>query len=678
MGDPQNNPGYRLPLTLAPALQSGWNSVRLDPAVRRSLASYAAGPDDSLWAAGEQIGRYSFETGDFEPVFPVAALSLAPVSASECWAVAYGGGETSVVRASTQAGIETLPDLPDDDLPQQVTAGADETVFVFSFDRCWYGLQADRKGWSRIDAPGIEIQTIAAGSGDSVWLLGRQGHSCVLWQRDAATGNWTVVFESLPDDGDHALSAGLDGSVWLISRTGTATTILLFENDEWSPVELTASVRPRFDHRIVAGSAHRLFATVATPLGDEIQAFSVGVADRPATPWPDQSADERAAYEHISRQLGIVGGAGLRGEYDNRNQPFDSWRVDIHRMACPADIPAAAWEATVTLLLDELESVVAVNNLFRNLHALNTEIGIVNADILPGVERVVGLTHESPADERATIELVVGAMFQAALGLLYRQLPPPYHAVASILSAGIFAAIADTTRGDGADPNAVLKLRYANLTCEVADLYLRGNDANERMQSAILRDSGRLALAGHAIRSGLWPWPSRQTRDIAQVTAAAFERYFYRSLVPAKWQIVVWRDWWVNNTTRGPFPLRIEAPRHAALWECRGDPLGHQMCDVWICNALGAGIAAGESLAPHPDAALMAFLFETLEEDRDAFFKGMEGWSLTAVTGEPASARIAPPDLSSRMRSAAPETEDATPGAAAARFLHSVSRRGGA
>jgi hypothetical protein len=148
MAAPDFPDGYRLALSDGPTLRSGWNSVLLPSAVRRSIATYAAGPDDSLWAAADRIGRYSFTTAAFEPVFDVAALSIAPVSTMACWAVAYDGGATSIVHASTDSGIETLPELPDDDLPQHVTAGADGTVYLFSFDHHWYALQADRQGGS--------------------------------------------------------------------------------------------------------------------------------------------------------------------------------------------------------------------------------------------------------------------------------------------------------------------------------------------------------------------------------------------------------------------------------------------------------------------------------------------------------------------------------------------------
>lgn len=631
---------YRFPLSPGPALGSGWKTVLVTPESRAEVSYLAADPGDGLWTAGLAIRKYSFATRSFEIIFDLRTLTIAPVSATMCWAVAFDTEETYVVRASEEDGIERMPPLPRDEFPYIITAAPDGTVWVRAIGKAVFLLQPDGAGWEEIAMDGIDVETISAASRNSVWLLGRKGKQTAIWRYDPERKGWIVCL-SLPGDHKYGLVACADETVWLVCIKAGVSTVSQLVDGSWIPIVEDTGMSLDMQGRLAAGSANRLYTkSRVRDLFGEFVAYSVGVPERFATPWPFQTQEEQAAYEHISRQLGIVGLAGVRGEYDNRNQPFDSWRVDIHRMERPPEIAEAGWDATVDLLLDELESVIAVNNLFRNLRDLNTQIAVVNATILPGVEETVGLSHESPVDEQRWIELAYGAMFNGALRAIYGALPPPYNTVAGIVSAGIFAAIGDCTHSEGSDPDAKLKLKFSELTRETAELFLRSNEANDRAQHRILKDCGRLNLAGKAIRSGIWSWPTQQSTEIARLTSAAFELCFYKSLVPARWQVVWWKKWWVNNTLQPPYPIRIKAPKHAALWECQGDPMQHMLCDVWVCNGLGAGTHAANSLEPFPSEALMNYLFNELKANREDFFRVEDGWSLCSIQGAPSTSTL--------------------------------------
>ena len=157
-----------------------------------------------------------------------------------------------------------------------------------------------------------------------------------------------------------------------------------------------------------------------------------GLMDQPAETWPSMSADELSAYTAISNFCSITDPAGFRSAYANLNESLDDLALRLTMMTCPTGIDATAFATVQTQLQAELSYAENVRNLFTNLSALNTDLGLQQTQTYAEVVQMVGLPAQPSSQPSSPVEVIFGMLVSKLLTKAISIAPAPAQSVISL------------------------------------------------------------------------------------------------------------------------------------------------------------------------------------------------------------------------------------------------------
>ena len=177
-------------------------------------ASVSAGPDGNVWAIGfgGALYQYSQSGGEWQVVDGVPSLSSCPVGvASSLWAV--DSSDLNIV-SNASGSWQTIGMLPNGDMPSQLAAGSDGSVWACGNSGNLY--QYVNSQWQQMQGVS-KLGGIAAVNANNLWGIVVSGVTASLMQY--ANGTWQQVQEAptLQLSSVPALAAGADGTVWCLN-----------------------------------------------------------------------------------------------------------------------------------------------------------------------------------------------------------------------------------------------------------------------------------------------------------------------------------------------------------------------------------------------------------------------------------------------------------------------------
>ena len=629
------------PHTPGPSLDSGWNTVR----GRHSFAErilwlrarcLSAAPDDTLFFGTEGFGVWVHNAAqqqpDYEQVAKLGGVvhSLAAISKRIAWAVYQEGAAVSIRKFEMGGASETAPVLPDARQPLAVAAAFDGTVWALSKDGFVFALSADRREWKPVDKGEYQIERIAVGSAKNIRALAKKGVNsyCLTYMPDQswkADSKWNLG--AVP-----WLAACADGSAW--ARRDNRFFVARDAETGWREVPGMAG-RPETQMELnAAGSGLCCFTRHPKDGMTQFGCYKRGILSLEPRSWPAQTTTEAAAYRAIGAKLGIRAEGGLRAQYGNVLAPFENYHATLNGLDCPEGIDQAAWNMVKPQILNELTYVSTAHKLFANMSTVTNSIGILNTGIPPAAALLVGLKIDEPKDRELPVGTYVYSMWRTALDVMLGLVPFPYNMVTSLLNTAAFLAIDELTGVPErpTDPNYAFPIRFGELTETMRKLYLAAVDKNAFILRSIVQDWGRLDVAGDAIASGIWQWNPEYNGRMVDATSRSFEIYFYRSLMMAKWQILV-MEYIVPANAGKPDWVR-SIPEHVIMQD--GDPVpwhreGHDYL-IWkfrICNLRGNKELPPNDAGPFPTKPLFDKLNRELNQSTVDILFGKNGWNLT-------------------------------------------------
>jgi len=635
------NAGWPL-LTPGFNLTTGWQTVPLLMAeLGGALQAISASSDDMLWFGTESGGLWTYASNEGLLGWNTLSDGVVNALATPAPGVAYaatspqwtGSGGPFTITAFQNGQITSLGALPNGDQPEQLAAGPDGTFWVLSQSGTVYSWTGS--AWTTIDSAGFGIQQIAISSAQAISAIGTNAAGAAdILQYDANTG-WQVD-TTFPASGASWISACADGSVWVIA--GSAFYLNTGQGWYQPPVAVPT---PDMLFGFTASSASRcylLFTDGAAADLVSVLCLSLGVVDRQPLSWPVMTTEEQDVYNAISWYLTTAPNSDIRSLYNDAtgnfsdmyskldNATWDGFRRWYESQGGSPPLHEPAWNVMQPQIENELQYVQNVFTLNGQIKGLNNQIQIVNNDVMPGVWGMVGLTAPSGNDGPSTIDLVLSAVFQAALWGIATMFTGGAAFAASAV-ASLAGSVISGMQGNGNQPDTgnALTIQYSDLTTTMASLYSSTASLADTTATTTVQDWGMLRAVGSAIQTGAWRWPLTESDTLATATNTAFNLYFYKFLMPAKWQIV-----YTPYADYIQYPWTI-TPGYLTWTEPNGYELGMPVENVWFCNGLGAGVDLNGSLEPFPDQQLLTTIFAFDINPAD-FFTGQNGWTLQQVT----------------------------------------------
>ncbi len=625
-----------------PSLDSAWYLVKgRNVFAERTLwlrtLSLSAAPDDTLWFGTDGFGVHMYSAAQEKPDYVQiakpsegAAVSLAAISARVAWAVLRQGQTTRIARLEAGQSPENVPPLPGAKPPHSVAAASDGTVWALSTDGSVFALSEDRRAWKAVETAPYTITRIAIGSATNIRALSAGSHASLCLNYTHGKG-----WEREPQGSLTAptwLAACRDGSAW--AREGNRFFVSESIASGWREVKgMTANPEPLAELN-AAGSALCCYTRHPKAALMLFGAYKRGVLSLEPRSWPAQSDKELAAYRAIGAKLGITIEGGIRAQYPSTLAPFESFHATLTSLDRPPDIEEAAWKTVKAQILNELTYVSAAHRLFASMSRLTNSLGIVNAAIPPVAGLLVGLDLNLPEHQNTPVPTYVYSMWRTVLDVMLGLVPFPYNMATSLLNTAVFMAIDELTqeRERPENPNYSFPIRFADLGKRMNSLYLSAVARNGNILTSIVRDWGKLRVVGEAIVGGVWQWNPQYDDRLVQAAAHNFEVWFYRSLVAARWQVLITE--YVMPARGGRPEWVAQVPGYLIAQDGAPTPWhrsGHDYL-IWkyrICNSLGnrSYPPPVERIGPFPTQPLFAKLAALGQSAFDVLF-GQNGWNL--------------------------------------------------
>jgi hypothetical protein len=665
-------------LRIAPVLNLGTNWAPIDTSGGPALDGtnlVAAGADGSVWVTGPNGQRdqlyvlpaAGYTGGDPAdrpgwralPKLPFQILWPSAVTEDLIYAVANGalyridgaGNATAVATPPEVAGRLT-----------QVAAALDGTLMAMAPDAVVLQLPGEA-GLTIVPPPPPVFRehvvplvpfAIAAGSKDSIYSVYKYFE--MPFHFEYSGGQWTRIQQDLGVD-PRWYSATSDGALWAWGFHHAAvrspitgqwqvvdTTIV---RDAGGVVTTTPVDAPEAIGVGAAISQDRLVVSLSPNAAgaNTVQVLSLGIADRAAVPTLPTDPLDLSFYNAISTYLGTTGPGGIRGVYDTTSSAnLAEYFSKLSGMPAPSNVtPAnrAQWVALQTQILDELQYAPAVINLFTTISTINADIRINNGNNLQGIVPLIGAGQDIPGD--SAVALYIFDAIEAAIAGIVSALSGPTAVIGSILASAFGSAVSLATGDASPDSNTALDIQYHQLTDTLRAFYKSVDDINSAYETAILTDWGRLSALGPLLLGPdpVWAPPTGSESEVANKTEDPFIRFFYRSLMPAKWQLVdipkYTYSWdamcYICAPAYAPYP-----PSYAMVAQKLGVVPGtHGECSIMsfqFMNELGASPDPfSDRDGPYPTQALMQALYTAFGITKESLLSGGGDLGLKVVNG---------------------------------------------
>ena len=592
-----------------------------------NVNSAGAASDDSIWLSLESgLVVYQPATGTLSQVSSLSFESLSPVSANLVWGITGGDGTNpgQILQVTSDGASTATPALPGGDTASQVSAASDGTSWVLGGSGALYAYSVSTKSWTAVPTDGYTFKAIGVGSATNIWAVGSAsgGAAAVLYYSQA--DGWRVD-TSITVTNPSAAQGTADGAAWVVGDNvlqvkPTGGTWYLAPGQKIGVVPIVFSA-------VSANRAYMLNPT-GVDLGLDLQHLVIGLVDQQAVSFPTFTPSQQEAYETLSRSLGVASG-DLRSEYadelDATSRLSDWFTTLTVETSPPAGISQGDWDVVRTEILSEIMDVQAVNSLFTQLHDLNASIEANSALILPAIVSNVQISDSVKTSD--TANLVLTALAEAAVAGIAAALPGAGAIIGSLIGSGFASAIGDIEMTNPPNSNNAIPIAYGNLASTMLAFFDATDTNNDRYQTLIVNDYGRLSAVGSAINSNLWDWPDGTTDTTASYTTNAFEVYYYQTLMPVQWQIVF--------TLFGDYiqyPPDIAVPSYDQVTMADGYIDGWPAEKIWFMNQVGASYDLNDSnLGPFPDPALLNDLTSVGINLNDVYM-GTNGWTLNQIT----------------------------------------------
>lgn len=598
----------------------------------------SAGADDVLWiAAGETLSTYGLNSGVLTRVYSSASTleaqltSVAALDATEAYAVASGLPNILHVTVTGGTGTATsLPALPGGDLPAQVAASPDGTVWVLAQSGNLYSYASASQSWAPIATGGNALARISLGSAANAWALTAAG---VPLQYTASNGFQPDPFFS--GTATTAIQATSDGSVWADAKgylfLKPSYGAWKFAPTAAQPTDLTPLTGlgiPTF----AAGSMNRAYLLGTTSASDpysnlQIDLINFGVVDRQPIPFPSYQGDELAAYKALSLAATVNFNDDIRSLYNQMGEPWSAFLSNLNGVEKPPpSYNPTAWGIVWQELHTELTELSAVYKRLTSIQATNAEIKSLSDGELQSVGQTAGLiVNNTPSN--SIIEVVLTDLFEGVLGSISSTgIAAGYATLAAILAAGADDAIAAFQAGHNVGPNDAVPIEFSQLQTQLDKTYKATIDAINSDLASIATDRGQLAAVAGKILSNAWPDPD--TSDIVTPVTFAYDVYFYQSLMGSEWQVehLSWGDY-----TQYPISQIIpRVPTWAYAQYPRGYEDGMPVEDVYLINQLNSTTDWNSPEiqdGPFPSSALIAGVLGLGQATTDDFWQGQGNWT---------------------------------------------------
>ncbi|WP_152052475.1 LEPR-XLL domain-containing protein [Tautonia marina] len=617
--------GY--PFTPEFSLLTNWNPIAPGGVDLFSLASFGASPDGNYWVGTIASGLFAYDpvTMISTSVWSGAANSIAPISNTEAWLIGsdqWQEGPLFIASITSSGTLSTVADLPGGDSPSQIGASADGIVWVLGGSGTAYSYQEASDSWSVIPNNGFSIKQLGIGSASNIWAIGSDAQGSAVLLSWSSGGGWAVDSEfsgTTPTE----VSAAADGSVWVV-----ADSVLFLRPPGGSWAAVTKQTPPGMFFGIAANDRNRVLASFDS--AQVLQVLSFGLLDRPATPFPEVTDQWDAGYAAINAGLGIVAPGGVRALYNDAIATLSGYLNKIEstlpgqEIPRPPDVSPTNWDAIKSQLINELNDVMGVNNLYTQLTTLNSDIGTVTNDRLVAAGTLVALTQSEQQNDTASLAIV--GVFEAALAAMAAAFSGGAAIGAAAIASGIDNLIGDLTNQPNPGPDTKLEETYAALLTTLGNLFTDNVKTFAQQQTTIVGDYGMLSTLGTAISSGLWDWEDVTTSAIEQATSNSYDLFFYQTLMPIKWQIVYMEDYicdlYVCNQLKPPtydlYEVVLQQSNTSLL------------ADVWFVNQIGASTNPFDNPGPYPTEELLTAIWN-LGVSQSDFYNAQNGWDLKIV-----------------------------------------------
>jgi hypothetical protein len=509
-----------------------------------------------------------------------------------------------------------LPDQPSPFVPYAVAAGSAASVYgIFSVDagnELYFFYSFDDGAWTRLESPVRDPLSYSATSDGALWAWDSD-HVSV---RSPVTGEWQLVNSTIVSDGNGVV---------------TSTPVV-------APGAMGVGAAISQDRLVVALGPDAAGANT-------VQVLTLGVADRLAAPILPVDPQEAAFYNDISTYLGTTGPGGIRGLYDTASSTtLGEFYAHLLDMPTPASVNPSnreRWDAIYNQVLNELVYAPAVQNLFDSLGKINSDIGTKNATNLPAIVTLISASEPIPAASK--LGLYLFDVIEAMLAGIVKGLTGSAGVIGSIMASAFNSAVSLATGQPNPDSNTALDIDYNQLVNTLDALYNSVDKTNLAYETAILTDWARLSALGPLLVGSdpIWAPPIGSESTLADAAEPAFEQFFYRVLLPAKWQLVSIPSYTfaVNVMWGGCVPSSSTTfvPSYAIESQQIGSNPNNSSCPImsyYFMNQVKANPDPfSGSDGPYPTQALLQQLYETFGVTKQTLLTGGGGLNLQVVPG---------------------------------------------
>ncbi len=607
---------------LAPqfSLGTGWNTdISIDVL---EVNSIGASPQGKFWFAVESSGLriYDPSSRESQAVGSGYVSSVAPVSETEAWLIgspSRSSGPIYVAKLKSDGTMIKTAELPGGDIPRQITASPDGTVWVLAQSGTVYAYESATNAWSTIASDGFAIDQISVGSATNIWGVGQSQGNTVVLHWTSGTG-WSVD-PNFVGASSAIVSATADGFVWAVATVPTGGQLVFLKH----PVQGWAVVPNQTPpDKILLLSANDRNRMLAYSESDAFGILSIGLVDRPKVAWPEPTSQWALGYDAINAYFGLTM-TTMRDDYVNSTAPLNDWlsKLSGTDIPMPAGMDPANWTVIKNQLIGEINDVMEVNTFFKQLNDINTAIDQVNTQTLGIVEDNVSLTNDQ--QNGSILELLLVGMFDAAVAGIVTIFTGGGATVAAIVGSGITTGIADVTQESSPGPDTVLKQTYAELQNTVLQIFVKSGALYAKQWDIVNADYGMLSTMGKALRTGLWSIEDGEAQTYAAAMKPAFELYYYQTLMAVKYQVVYMHDY-ICDMYSCP---SIRTPDYVTYVQQLDGP---DLDDVWYVNELGGDTNPFRDAGPYPTKELMQIL-SGIGGSLGVIVTSQKGWSLKTV-----------------------------------------------
>ncbi|WZP00423.1 DUF4214 domain-containing protein [Isosphaeraceae bacterium EP7] len=609
---------------IAPGFDLASRTQELDVPVSFTnvVRTLGVGSDDVPWYGTDSgLSTFDVNSATLTPKWTGGPVdSIAAIGANEAYAVVERVRPLPSILHVLNGATSYLPNLPGSDIPTQVAAGPDGTVWALGQSGGIYAYSAVGQAWTSISTDGYAIKSISVGSADNIWALTASGAGL---QYSSATGFQPDSF--LKSD-VLAIQATFDGAVWAVAGVGTSNYV--FMKPSFGVWKLAPAQPPQSDLAyFAAGSMNRAFETGldVSKAGASLPTYliTIGVADRQPMPFPAYTGSYQTAYLELSQAAKVTLAAGVRGLYNQPGQDWAGLQSDIQNAVVPANVPADIWTSVQSELATELLYVGEVYGRLTLMQTLYTEIQTVNNGALAAAAKIVQLTDED--QQNSIISLIFEDFFEAiAASVSSIGIPAAGATLAAFLSSGFDSALSILEGSNPPNSKNAIPIAYAQLQTTLDTLYVNALNTINTQITNIVTDSGKLAAVGQAIVTKVWPYSNQEMSQQLTATQAVYNEFFYQSLTASKWQIV--------HTPYGNYvvnPPNLPVPSYAIFAIPDGYQDGMPIEHLYFMNKIGASHdLSSTDLGPFPDSLLFTTIAGLGNSTTTDFWTGANGWSI--------------------------------------------------